>query len=130
MPKVDICGKVQFANDNVPVGFVLDTARQRGQSRADVRDASNLFEAYADHLSKEPTRVDDDGQPFLPVLAIVTPVRQVLMDSIENIDRRRTRPGVIEIGPPRGYRDLLSHKVNIQTRTPLGHATRSIVCNI
>src|SRR5467141_2399718 len=114
MPEVDVCWKVQFADDDVPVGFVLETACQRGQSRANVRNTSDLFETCSDHFRKQSARFDDDRQPFLPVLAIVAPVCEIFVDSADDIDRRGTRPGVVEVCSARGYWDFLSDKVNIQ----------------
>ena len=97
MPEVDVCGEVQFADDNVPVRFVLDTARQRSESRADVRDTRYFFQLYSDHLPEEPTGIDDERQPFFPVLAIVAPVRQILMDGVENANGGWTSPSIVEI---------------------------------
>src|SRR3989442_12334451 len=118
MPEVDVCWKVQFADHDVSARFVLEAARQRGESRADVRDTCDLFETCLDHLRKEPTRVDDHGQPFLPVLTIVAPVRQVLVDAVQNIDRWRTSSCIIEGGSSRRYWNFLSEMVNIKGGGP------------
>ncbi len=117
MPHVDVGGEIQLADDDVPVGLVFHAARQCCQCRGDVRHASHLVQAGSDHLSEESTGPDYHGKPFFPVLTVVTPVGHVFVNGVEDMNRGRASPGVIEICASRSYRDLFPNQVDIQCNT-------------
>jgi len=58
-------------------------------------------------------------KPFLPVLAVLSPVSHELVDRVEHRYGRRTRSRVVEIGSPGGDRYLFPYKVDIQRDTEI-----------
>ena len=60
VPEVDVGWKVEFADDDVALWFVVDAAGEADERASDVWDRGYLVEGDSSyHLSKLPARFDD-----------------------------------------------------------------------